>query len=128
MSSRVLFQEVLFFNRLMKTQSLPSASLLRGPVDLFSEPSWDPELSETLLDLAGGRTENCVEISDPRFVLNGITIQVRPGTERALLTTVASVVNFMGADDVAEILKAIKNNKEATIEGCRPLKVKVITT
>ena len=111
----------------MKTQSLPSAPLLRGPLDLFSEPSWDPELSETLLDLAGGRTQNCVEISDPRFVLNGITIQVRPGTERALLTTVASVVNFMGADDVAEILKAIKNNKEVSIEGCRPLKVKVTT-
>jgi len=110
----------------MKTQSLPSAPVLRGPIDLFSEPSWDPELSVTLLELAGGQTQNRIEISDPRFVLNGITIQVRPGTERALLTTVASVVNFMGVDDIVEILKAIKHNKEVSIENCRPLKVKVI--
>lgn len=117
--------EVSFFNRLMKTQSLPSAPLLRGPLDLFEDPSWDPDLSKILLELAGGQTQNCVEISDPRFVLNGIAIQVRPGSGRAYLTGVSSVVNFMGSEDVSEVLRAIKINKNVAVSDCRPLKVKV---
>ena len=120
--------EVSFFNRLMKTQSLPSAPLLRGPLDLFEDPNWDPDLSEVLLELAGGRTQNCVDITDPRFVLNGIAIQVRPGSDRAFLTGVASVVNFMGCEDVSEVLRAIKINRNVAVEDCRPLKVKVSLT
>ena len=49
-------------------------------------------------------------------------------TGRALLTGVANVVNFMGVEDVAEILREMKKDQNVPIEGCRPLKVKVITS
>ena len=47
-------------------------------------------------------------------------------TGRALLTGVANVVKFMGVEDVAEILREMKKDQNVAIEGCRPLKVKVI--
>jgi len=62
--------------QLMKTQALPSAPLLRGPVDLLADPALDPDLSKILFRLAGDSTQSSVELNDPRFVLNGITIQV----------------------------------------------------
>ena len=42
-----------------------------------------------------------------------------------MLTGVTSAVNFMGIDDVIEILKAIRNDRNVAVQDCRPLKVKV---
>lgn len=107
----------------MKTQALPSSPLLRGPIDLFSGPAWDPELIKVLLRLTKDKSG---EITDPRLILNGIIVQFRAGSERALLHSVANVINFMGSDDVIEIVKAIRENPSVSVEDCRPLKVKVI--
>ena len=69
--------EVTFFQRLMKVHALPSAPTLRGPIDLFADPGWIPDLTPILLELAGDPALKTVELTDPRFTLNGITIQVR---------------------------------------------------
>lgn len=112
-------QELMIFKRLMQTCALTSTTIAKGSIDIFEQCNWNPDISLTLSSLiqSDGR------LSDPRFTLNGLKIKTN-NNNHPVLVEICSDINFMGVSDVLEITKAIKDNQDASIEHCRPLKVR----
>ncbi len=109
-------QEVIMFKRLLQTHNLGGCPMPKQPIDLYSEPRWNPLLNQTLESLFKKDS-----IEDKRFENNGIAI--RKINSAPHLTHVSPKVPFMGCSDVMEILQVIQDNPEAGLEDCRPLKV-----
>lgn len=106
-------QEVVVFNRLMQSHALPSSVIARGPINIIGNQSWNPAYDSTLESL----------ISDPRLTLNGLKIKKNDEQEMVLIETCSSI-SFMGISDLVEIAKVVKAHPNASIEKCRPLKVR----
>ncbi len=108
-------QELVLYQKLMQTHILPSQPKGLAPIDIVAESNWNPELTKALME---------VNFSDPRITMNGLKIGLSEVGKKPMLFEVCPNVSFMGVSDILEILKVLRSNPEASIEQCRPVKVK----